>query len=75
MTSRLLVPGAVAALAGLVLFVVEASRAIGGTALGGAGSALLWVGLGLLVAGCLLLLGAAASSADGRSDGGQPADG
>lgn len=61
--SRMLVPGVVAALAGIVLLVVQAARALGGTALGSTGTALLWVGLVVVVVGCLLLLVAAVAAA------------
>ena len=56
---------------GLALMVFEVVRVLTDETLGTAGSVLLWVGLGLLVAGALLLLvtalraAAAASSDDG----------
>lgn len=73
----LLTAGAVAALAGLVLLVVQTSRVLGGNALGGVASSLLWVGVGLIVAGGIaLVLAVASDRSDVRSsDGGEPADG
>jgi hypothetical protein len=65
----LLTAGALVALAGLVLLVVETSRTLGGTTLGGAGPVLLWVGVGLVALGGLALLLAVVS------DSRQPADG
>ena len=69
-SSRLFPIGAGAGLVGLVLLVLETTRALTGNTLGTLGEALLWVGVGLIALGALLLLLAVA-----RSDGGQPADG
>lgn len=65
----LLTAGALAALAGLVLLVVECARVLGGNALGGIGSSLLWVGVGLVAAGGIALVLSVASHR------GEPADG
>jgi hypothetical protein len=66
--------GAAVGLVGLVLLVLESTRALTGNALGGVGGALLWVGTGLIVVGAVLLLLAVVRGSDG-SDSGQPADG
>lgn len=65
--------GAVSGLVGLVLLVLESTRALTGNVLGGTGAVLLWVGVGLLALGALLLLLSVARADD--SDGGQPANG
>jgi len=68
--------GGATGLVGLVLLVLESTRALSGNALGSAGEALLWVGTGLIVVGGLLLLLAVVRSAEvAGSDRGQPADG
>jgi hypothetical protein len=69
-TSRWFLAGAVVGLAGVVLLVLETARALSGNSLGTISMVLLWVGVGLLVAGGALLLAAVL-----RLDGGQPADG
>ena len=63
--------GGVTALIGLVLLVLESTRALTGNVLGSAGETLLWVGVALVVLGGVLLLLAVMRSSDGR----QPADG
>ena len=63
--------GGATALVGLVLLVLESTRALTANVLGSVGETLLWVGAGLVVLGALLLLLAVVRS----SDGGQPADG
>ena len=71
-TPSLLFPaGAATGLVGLVLLVLESTRALTGNVLGTVGEALLWAGAGLIAVGALLLFLAALRS----SDGGQPADG
>jgi hypothetical protein len=68
--------GAVTGLVGLVLLVLESTRALTGNVLGSAGVTLLWIGAGLIVLGALLLLLAVVRAADlVGSDRGQPADG
>ena len=77
-TASVLFPaGAATGLVGLVLLVLETTRALTGNVLGAVGAALLWVGTGLIiVGGVLLLLAVVRAAADGgRSDRGQPADG
>ena len=69
--SRLFPVGAAAGLVGLVLVVLETTRTLTGNTLGTVGEVLLWVGVGLVVVGGLLLL----LSVLRASDGGQPADG
>jgi len=63
--------GAATGLVGLVLLVLESTRALTGNVLGSVGEALLWVGVGLIVVGAVLLLLAVVRG----SDRGQPADG
>jgi len=48
--------GAGAGLVGLVLLVLETTRALTGNSLGTVGEVLLWAGVGLAVVGGLLLL-------------------
>lgn len=71
--------GAATGLVGLVLLVLESTRALTGNVLGSVGEVLLWVGAGLIVVGGVLLLLAVVRSADvpgsDGSDGGQPAHG
>jgi len=73
--------GAATGLVGLVLLVLESTRALTGNVLGSLGEVLLWVGAGLIVVGGVLLLLAVVRSADvaspdvRSSDGGQPAHG
>jgi FtsH-binding integral membrane protein len=69
--SRLFPIGAAAGLIGLVLVVLETTRALTDNVLGSVGEILLWAGVGLVVVGALLLL----LSLLRASDGGQPADG
>jgi hypothetical protein len=69
-TSRSYLVGAVVSLVGVVLLVVQTARALAGNSLGTIATVLLWVGVGLLVAGGALLLAAVL-----RLYGGQPADG
>ena len=71
----LLTAGAVASLIGLVLLVVETSRVLGGSDLGGIGSTLLWVAVGLVAAGGVALVMAVAAAGRRDLDGGEPADG
>lgn len=54
--SRLFPVGAGAGLVGLVLLVLETTRALTGNSLGTVGEVLLWAGVGLAVVGGLLLL-------------------
>ena len=63
--------GAATGLVGLVLLVLESTRALTGNVLGSVGEALLWVGVGLVVVGGVLLLLAVVRGSDSR----QPADG
>jgi hypothetical protein len=63
--------GAAAGLIGLVLVVLETTRALTDNVLGSVGEILLWVGVGLVVIGAVLLM----LSVVRASDGGQPADG
>jgi len=73
-TGSVLFPaGAVTGLVGLVLLVLESTRALTGNVLGSLGEVLLWVGAGLIVVGAVLLLLAVVRSP--HSDGGQPAHG
>jgi hypothetical protein len=76
-TASVLFPaGGATGLVGLVLLVLESTRALSANVLGSVGETLLWVGAGLVVLGALLLLLAVLRSSDlGSSDGGQPADG
>ena len=68
--------GAATGLVGLVLLVLESSRALAGDVLGSFAAALLWVGAGLIVVGSVLLLLAVLRSTEPQgSDRGQPADG
>jgi FtsH-binding integral membrane protein len=69
--------GGAVGLVGLVLLVLEATRALTGNSLGSLGEVLLWVGVGLAVAGGVLLLLTvrAAETAGPDLDGGQPANG
>lgn len=68
--------GGATALVGLVLLVLESTRALTANVLGSLGETLLWVGAGLVVLGALLLLLAVVRSSDPvHSDRGQPADG
>src|SRR4051812_4471765 len=71
--------GAATGLVGLVLLVLESTRALTGNVLGTVGEVLLWVGAGLIVVGAVLLLLAVVRSSDvpgsDGSDGGQPAHG
>ena len=71
--------GAALGLVGLVLLVVETARALSGNALGTLSMVALWVGVGLVAVGGLLLVlavGKGPAGADaGQLDGGQPADG
>jgi len=53
--ARLFVVGGAVALVGVVLLVFEVVRTVGSNTLGGAGTALLWVGLGLFAAGAVLV--------------------
>jgi hypothetical protein len=69
----LLVGGAALTLAGLVLLVVESARVLGGSALGGAGPVLVWLGVGLVVVGGIALLASVAAAT--RLDRGEPANG
>jgi hypothetical protein len=64
--------GAGAGLAGLVLLVLEVTRALTDNALGTVSLVLLWAGVGLVAVGALLLL---LTLARATSDSGQPADG
>jgi hypothetical protein len=81
--SRLFPIGAAAGLIGLVLVVLETTRTLTDNTLGTLGAVLLWVGVGLVIVGGLLLLAsiarapAARAPADrsGPLNGGQPADG
>ena len=74
--SALLPAGGVAGLIGLVLLVLESTRALSGNVLGSAGETLLWVGVALVVVGGLFLLLAVVRSPNSYdSDGGQPANG
>jgi hypothetical protein len=75
--SRSFLAGAVVGLAGVALLVVQTARALSGNTLGTIATDLLWVGVGLLVAGGALLLTAVVRSerAEPDLDGGQPADG
>jgi len=73
-TGSVLFPaGAVTGLVGLVLLVLESTRALTGNVLGSLGEVLLWVGAGLILVGAVLLLLVVVRSPD--SDGGQPAHG
>lgn len=76
-TDSVLFPaGAATGLVGLVLLVLESTRALTGNVLGTVGATLLWVGAGLVVLGALLLLLAVVRHPnDLGSDGGQPANG
>lgn len=88
-TSRLFPAGAAIALAGVVLVVVQTARALSGNTLGTIATVLLWVGVGLVAVGALLLTLSVVrmSPADADTahptarsdavdlDGGQPADG
>ena len=71
MPSVLFPAGAATGLVGLVLLVLESTRALSGNVLGGLGEALLWTGAALVVVGAVLLLLAVVRG----SDRGQPADG
>lgn len=78
----LLTAGAVVALVGLVLLVVEVARVLGGSVLGSAGATFLWIGVGLVAAGGVALVLATAAAARGAGNGagprlygGEPADG
>ena len=74
-TSRLFPAGGALALIGLVLLVVETSRALAGDSLGTLETVLLWVGVGLVAIGGVLLV-LCVNQLDGPlSDGGQPTDG
>ena len=74
--SRLFPVGAAAGLIGLVLVVLETTRALTDNVLGSLGEILLWVGVGLVVLGAVLLLLSVVRTDSARaSDGGQPADG
>jgi hypothetical protein len=78
LTSRLFPLGAAAGLVGLVLVILETTRTLTGNTLGSVGEVLLWVGVGLVVAGgLLLLLTVVRATADGTAplDSGEPADG
>jgi hypothetical protein len=55
--------GSVVAIAGLVLLVLEAARALNGNPLGTLGTVLLWLGLGLLAVGSTTLVVAELSAA------------
>ena len=56
-TASVLFPaGAVTGLVGLVLLVLESTRALTGNVLGSLGEVLLWVGAGLILVGGVLLL-------------------
>ena len=68
--------GAGIGLVGLVLLVLESTRALSGNVLSSLSVTLLWVGAGLVVLGALLLLLAVVRNSDEvHSDRGQPADG
>lgn len=54
--SRLFAVGAAAGLVGLVLLVLETTRALTGNSMGTLGEVLLWAGVGLAVVGGMLLL-------------------
>lgn len=69
-TSRSFAAGAALGLVGVVLLVVQTARALAGNTLGTIATVVLWVGVGLLVAGGALLLASLL-----RLDGGQPTDG
>jgi hypothetical protein len=76
--SRLFPIGAAAGLIGLVLVVLETTRTLTDNTLGTLGAVLLWVGVGLVIVGGLLLLASIARAPADRSgplNGGQPADG
>ena len=62
--------GAGTGLVGLLLLVVQTARALSGNTLGSLATVLLWVGVGLLVVGGVLLVATVM-----RLDRGQPADG
>ena len=76
-SSRSFLAGALAGLVGVVLLVVQTARVLTGSTLGTVATVLLWVGVGLLVAGGALLLAAILRMDGGTAglDGGQPADG
>ena len=63
--------GAATGVVGLVLLVLESTRALTGNVLGDVGEALLWAGAALIVVGAVLLLVAVVRG----SDRGQPAHG
>jgi hypothetical protein len=71
--SRLSAAGGLLALVGLVLLVIEVARTLASNPLGTLGTVLLWVGVGLLAAGGLLLTFAVARDVE-RIDPTDPAD-
>jgi drug/metabolite transporter (DMT)-like permease len=67
--------GAALALVGVVLLVVETARALAGNALGSLATDLLWVGVGLVAVGAVLLVLSVTLVKGPDLDSGQPADG